>query len=271
MTVRLAFVTDLHHGSDDETRRGSEALDSLARFKAFVAYEMPDAAVDLGDRITGEGDDDAARAAEVAALFARLKRPVHHICGNHDVKNLSVADNEAILGQSLAHQCADYGGWRLVLFRARARRRKGLFRLKDGDLDFLADTVRHADRPLVVASHIPLTGQSVAENVYFAKKPERAHYQEAAALRSVLLGAKVPLVAISGHVHWNSLAFVSGQPHITLQSATDSSATHPVGAGAHAMLTLTDETIYWRVYGESPFAAEVSVQSAGRRWWTPGE
>ncbi|WMS41546.1 metallophosphoesterase [Acuticoccus sp. MNP-M23] len=266
MTTRIAFVSDLHHGSDGPTRRGAEALDRLAQFKAFVAYEMPDAAVDLGDRITGEGADDAARAAEVAAIFRRFDRPVHHICGNHDVKNLSVADNAEILGQTLGHACADYGGWRLVLFRARARRRKGLFHLKEGDLDFLADTIRRADRPLVVASHIPLSGQNVAENPYFSKKPERSAYQEAGALRQVLLGATVPLVAIAGHVHWNSLSLVSGQPHITLQSATDSAATHPVGSGAYAMLTLSEERIAWRVHGEDPFAAEVATRSAGRRW-----
>ncbi len=266
MTVRLAFVADLHHGSDGPTRRGAEALDRLAQFKAFVAYEEPDAAIDLGDRITAEGEDDAARAAETAAVFARFERPVHHLCGNHDVKSLSVSQNAAILGQDLGHECVDYGGWRLVLFRARARRKNGVFRLKAGDLDFLADAVRSADRPLVVASHIPLSGQSVAENPYFASKPERAAYEEAAELRSVLLGAKVPLVAIAGHVHSNSLALVSGQPHITLQSATDSAATYPVGSGAYAMLTLSDETIGWRVYGEDPFAVEVATRSAGRRW-----
>ncbi|MEM6762634.1 MAG: metallophosphoesterase, partial [Pseudomonadota bacterium] len=268
-TVRIAVVADIHHGPDRGTQKGSDALHRLAQFKGFVAYEEPDAVVDLGDRVSAQDPvEDRAGEAEVAAVFARMEVPVHHICGNNDVRHLSVADNEALLGQSLAHEVADYGGWRLVLWRADARSRDGYF-LPPSDIAWLAEVVEAADRPVAVMCHLPVSGHRLATNYHFESRPEAATYAEAQQVREVLAAARVPLVVVSGHVHWNSLTVLSGQPHITLQSLTETFTTAPVSAGAYGMLTLSEQLIGWRVFGEDPFAVELGTAATAHRWLKP--
>ena len=116
--VRIAVVADIHHGADSLTKRGSTALGLMADFARFVAEAKPDAVVDLGDRISDvDTETDRRLEAEVAEAFRAINVPVHHICGNHDRDHLTVADNEAILGQALGHATLDIGAWRIVLWR----------------------------------------------------------------------------------------------------------------------------------------------------------
>jgi 3',5'-cyclic-AMP phosphodiesterase len=82
--------------------------------------------LDLGDRISDENrETDLVLEAEVAEAFRAVPGTHWHLNGNHDRDHLSVADNEAILGQSLGHEVHDLGGWRIVLWRADSRIRRG--------------------------------------------------------------------------------------------------------------------------------------------------
>jgi Icc protein len=268
--TRIAIVTDVHHGADRLTKKGSAALPLLRSFSDFVATERPDAVVDLGDRITDRNRaDDFVLAREVADAFRAVPAPLYHLCGNHDRDYLSVADNEDILGQSLGHQTVDLGDWRLVLWRADSLiRRPGGFVLTEADLLWLAGVVRLADRPLAIMSHVPVSGHGQTGNYYFEHNPELANYPGCERARAVLRAATVPVVWISGHVHWNTLTLVDGIPHFTLQSLTESFTTYPEPAAAWGLLELGD-SITWTVAGRDPFAARFPTEAAARRWITP--
>lgn len=271
-TLRLAFVADIHHGEDHFTKKGSAAAGLMAEFARFVADARPDAVVDLGDRISDrDHETDLVLEAEVAEMFRAVRGPVHHICGNHDRDFLSVADNERILGAALGHQTIDIAGKRLVIWRADTLiRRPGGFVLAEADLLWLAAVVRGADRPLVIASHVPISGHSQTGNYYFEKNPDSSTYPGSGAVRAraVLREARVPVVWISGHVHWNTLTMVDGIPHLTLQSLTETFTTHPEPAGSHGLLEIGDR-IRWTVFGRDTFQVDLALAEAGRRWVTP--
>jgi Icc-related predicted phosphoesterase len=268
--LRLALVADIHHGKDHFTKKGSAALPLLAEFRRFVADARPDAVIDLGDRISDENrDTDLMLERQVAEAFKGIEAPVFHLCGNHDRDHLSVAENEEILGQSLDHQTLDLGGWRLVLWRADSRiRRPGGFVLTEFDLLWLAGVLREADRPLVIVSHVPVSGHGQAGNYYFERNPEASTYPQAARLRELLRQCRQPVMWASGHVHWNTLTMVDGIPHVTLQSLTETFTTHPEPAGSYALLELSDR-IAWRAFGRDSFAFDLSAAEAGRRWIVP--
>lgn len=270
---RIAFVADIHHGKDVMTKKSSQGLRLLADFAAFVASGDADLVVDLGDRISDENHDrDLVLEREVAEGFRAIPRPVHHINGNHDRDFLSVAENEAIFGQKLGHAIVDLGEWQLVLWRADThihRRPEGSsFRLADGDLDWLAATLAAAQKPSVLATHVPLSGQSQRSNYYFHNNAAIATYPELDAIQGVLRTAPAPLVCVSGHVHWNSVVTVDGIPHITLQSLTESCTTGGEPAEAWGVLDL-GEIIRWTAHGRQHFAFETDAASTIQRWPEP--
>lgn len=268
-SLRLAFVADIHHGEDHFTKVGSAALSLTGEFRRFVAETRPDAVIDLGDRISDvDHATDLRLEREVAEAFAPITAPRFHICGNHDRDHLSVAENEEILGQPLGHRTVDLGDWRLVLWAADSRiHRPGGFVLREADLIWLAATIEAADRPLVVMSHVPVSGHGQTGNYYFERNPASSTYPGAERVRAVLARAKVPMVCIAGHVHWNTLTTVDAIPHFTLQSLTESFTTLPEPAGAFALLELGD-TIAWTVHGQDPFTARIDAEQTLRRWMT---
>ena len=270
-SLRLAIVADIHHGRDSFTKKGTAALPLMDAFVRFVADAKPDAVIDLGDRISDEDrDTDLRLQREVADAFQAVRQPVFHVCGNHDVDNLGVADNEEVLRTSLASHCVDLGHWLLVMWGADCRiRRPGGFVLPEADLLWLAGVVRMATKPLAIMSHVPISGHSQAGNYYFERNPDAATYPGGAErVRAVLRAVNVPVVWVSGHVHWNTLTIVDGIPHLTLQSLTETFTTHPAPAAAWGLLELNHE-IFWQVFGEDPFEARLTTAATARRWVTP--
>ncbi|KAF0231187.1 MAG: hypothetical protein FD175_1056 [Beijerinckiaceae bacterium] len=279
MNLKIAIVTDIHHGKDAEAKKGGSALRLMADFAAFVSQEKPDLVLDLGDRISDEDPEtDVILEREVNAAFEPIRAvcPVHHLCGNHDRDFLSVAQNEEILGQSLTHQILDAGGWRIVLWRADTRiQRPDGFQCPKSDIAWLANAIAEADRPLLVASHVPVSGHSQIGNYYFQRNPGSSTYpQHAELVRDVLRASKVPTLCLAGHVHWNTVTTIDGIPHLTQQSLTESFVMSPENGageacGAFGLLNLNAETIDWQVFGADAFRAVIPVEQTARRWYRP--
>lgn len=273
-SLRIAVVADIHHGEDVFTKKSSAALALMAEFSRFVSEARPDVVVDLGDRISDRGrDTDLGLEREVAESFREIARPRYHLCGNHDRDFLSVADNQEILGQPLGHEVVDLGSWQLVLWRAdtliRRPGREPHFLLDEADLLWLAGTVSRATKPMAVMSHVPVSGHGQTGNYYFERNPELSTYPGAARVRAVLRNAKVPVVCLAGHVHWNTLTFVDAIPHITLQSLTETFTTAPEPAAAWGLLEVDAATIGWRAFGLEPFETRLDAAATTRRWIPP--
>ena len=269
--LRLCLVTDIHHGTDNFTKKASAALPLMAEFARFANDARPDAIIDMGDRISDvDAETDTRLEREVAEAFKTVEAPIFHVCGNHDRDHLSVADNAKILGQDLSNQTVDLGDWTLVLWRADTRiRRPGGFVLPEADLLWLAGVVRTATRPLAIFSHVPVSGHSQDGNYYFERNPSSSTYPGADdRVRAILATARVPVSLFAGHVHWNTLTMCNGQPHFTLQSLTESFTTAPEPAGSYALLELSEE-IDWRVFGKDTFAARLNTAETARRWVAP--
>lgn len=270
-TLRLCLVADIHHGEDSFTKKGSAALSLLSEFSRFVNDAKPDAVIDLGDRISDvDTKTDKRLEREVADGFKAIEAPIFHICGNHDRDHLSVADNVEILGQELENQTIDLGDWTLVIWRADSKiHRPSGFILPEADLLWLAGVIRTATKPIALFSHVPISGHSQDSNYYFERNPDLSTYPGGAKrARAILATARVPVTCFSGHVHWNTLTMVNGQPHFTLQSLTESFTTYPEPAGSYALLELSDQ-IGWQVFGADTFEARLNAAETARRWITP--
>ncbi|WP_346913025.1 metallophosphoesterase [uncultured Roseibium sp.] len=270
MSVRICIVSDIHHGTPTTTKRGDTALGLMEEFVRFTNDAKPDFVVDLGDRISDmDRDTDLRLEREVAEAFKPITSPIHHINGNHDRDYLEVSDNEEILGQSLENSTFDIGGWRIVLWRADAKIMRSPehsgFILRETDLVWLSRVAQTADRPLLVMSHVPISGHAQTGNYYFERNPDSSTYPMAERARAALAQARVPVTCIAGHVHWNTITTVDGITHLTQQSLTESFTTNGEPAGAYGMLELGD-TVNWQVHGDDPIAFSFKP---GLARWTP--
>ncbi|MGM0583805.1 MAG: metallophosphoesterase family protein [Pseudomonadota bacterium] len=269
--IRIAIVTDIHHGAASHTKRGDTALRLLADFVARANAEGPDIVLELGDRISDvDPETDPGLEREVASVLAGLTAPLHSLCGNHDRDHLSVAQNAEILGQTLESEVLDLGDWQLALWRADAKihrdpPRPG-FDLPEADLLWLSQMAQAARKPTLVASHVPLSGHSQIGNYYFQRNPQLSTYPQHERALAVLSQAHVPVACVAGHVHWNTVTTVDGIPHLTQQSLTESFTTAGEPAGAWGMIEL-GEQLHWKVRGDDPFEARLTPTV--QRWSPP--
>ena len=117
-SLKLAIVTDIHHGPTRYTKIGAAALPSLRDVCARITASGADMLVDLGDRISNaDHDTDAGLMRDVMAVFEPLALPRAHLLGNHDTHYLLRAENEAILARPLDSYSIDLKGWHLVFWQ----------------------------------------------------------------------------------------------------------------------------------------------------------
>ncbi|MEI8144118.1 MAG: metallophosphoesterase [Alphaproteobacteria bacterium] len=266
--LTLAVVADIHHGRDTFTKKGSVALRELDRFLERAREAGADAVIDLGDRISDvDRETDKALLAEVADRFGQVNCPRFHVNGNHDRAFMKAEDNGEALGQQVVTRSVDLGAARLVIWQPDVilTREKG-FSLQPGDLGGLAGILDESDQRTILISHVPLSGQSMTGNYWFEDNVAHARYAtEQAAIRAVLAAAPCSIVALAGHVHWNSLTTVDGTAHLTLQSLTDTWTTFPHATGSSATLKLSGETLSWQVGGRDPLGLTLSFPHRKRR------
>lgn len=271
MTVaRIAVVTDIHHGPQFVTKRGDRALDLMGDFATFVDQQQPDHVLDLGDRISDvDHDTDLRLQREIADAFKAITVPTSHVCGNHDVAKLTVAENEAIFGRPMGHRTVDVGGWRIVLWGADATTLRSPshtgFVLREADVVWLATTMQQADRPVLVVGHIPYSDHPLLGNYYFENNPELSKYPTGYRVRAALGLANVPVVVLTGHVHLNTFMAIDGITYLTQQSLTESFTTQGEPAAAMGMIELGDD-VRWQVCGADPIEMRFTP-TTGR--WTP--
>lgn len=268
--IKLAIVSDIHHGDDKLTKRGSAALGLLEDFLAFAGDWGADFIVDLGDRISDiDQPTDARLLADVAAKFVGLNTPHAHINGNHDVAFLGEAANGDALGTPSGSWSTEVNGWRLIFWQADTYiPYPDPFRIRASDLDWLAAELPASDAPTILFTHAPLGGGSMLGNYWFQNNPQHATYPNADAARALIEQHGHVVLGVSGHVHWNTLHRVNAVPYITIQSLTESFATGGEAAAAWATLEIDDD-IRWRTHGRDPIEMTLPLRRPGERWTEP--
>ena len=271
MALRIAVVTDIHYGptKPTETKLGLGALQLFDETVGEIAAYSPDLLVELGDRLSDDSPEaDAERLAELAERFARLPGRREHLQGNHDIVNLSETTTSRLLGRPLGHRSHDAQGWHLVFWEASPEYRGGL-RLSGEDLEWLERDLNATSLPTVIFSHVPLGGGSMVGNYYFEGRSEgRAGHVNAELAREVIEASGKVVLAVAGHVHWNSLHTVDGTHYVTVQSLSETFTTAPQAAAAWATIELGD-TLHLSVLGNDPFEVSLTPKRLGSHWLPP--
>jgi predicted MPP superfamily phosphohydrolase len=241
--LRAAIITDIHYGPDRGNRLGSKAPRLLDKFMRAAAAFDPDVIVDIGDRVTASGAEEAESGMRaVTEAFNRAAAPKHYTVGNHDIRYLSRADNERLTGSPSSSYGADAGDFRLLFFNPRRRGEK--LAVGAGDLRWLRAQLTATDRPVILFSHVPLDNLAVKPGDAFS-------FEQGPEIRRILEeSGKVKLV-MSGHIHRHRHREINGITYIAQQSLTRAyRRKYKVPSGAWSLLEADGDKISLAIDGK---------------------
>ena len=269
--LRLALVSDIHHGDDKLTKRGSAALGLLEDFLAFAGDWGADMIVELGDRISDiDKATDEVLEQDVAARFVNLNTPHVHLNGNHDVAFLGEAANAETLRQEAGSHAMMLNGWRLVFWQADAFiPSPNPFTIRRSDLDWLATELPKSDAPTIIFTHVPLGEGSMVGNYWFQNNAAHAGYPNASDARAIIEEHGHVVLCVSGHVHWNSMHRVNAIPYVTIQSLSESFTTNGEASGAWATMELDGSQLRWQTLGRDPIEMTLPLRKPEECWPEP--
>lgn len=264
-TLKLALITDIHHGPSEHGKQGDQALSLLEDFVTASNLYKPDLVIDMGDRISDiDKEGDFALEQEVISIFNKLDAPHVHLLGNHDLEHLSREDNEAALGLSVASQSIDLKNHHLIFWQPNARFPE--FVATAEQLNWLKDDLASTTLPSLIFTHAPFSDGAMHSHYYFQNAPKsHAGYQNSQAIRQLINNNANVTACLSGHVHWNSLNTINGTHYLTLQSLTESFTTQGQAAQSWAWLELSDK-LHLKVEGNDPFEVILPKKVAGTHW-----
>lgn len=266
-SLRILVVADVHHNPvDGPPKLCSQGLRLLEPVISQAMSGEYDLLVDLGDRIDERGaDEDIGLAQEIAAVFMQARVPRVHLMGNHDSYFLAAERWSDILQSPVGSRIMEIGGYRLIFFCPNVNNQRGLhdYSLAPFELEWLADALR-TELPTVIFSHVPLLAGPLFGNYYFEGKRGRAEFLNAADARALIANSNT-ILAMAGHVHWNTWHSVDGVHYVTVQSLTESFTTHPLPAGAHTVVEL-GEDIAIGVRGLDPMQLRLQPRSRAHHW-----
>jgi len=187
--MRIAFITDLHVGSEMEKPQGVDVRQNLVKALAFLPEIRPDYLVIGGDVCYQSGD--RAIYQWVRQQLEPLSVPYYLIAGNHDD---SVMLAEELHQTELLHGDEVYfartSGGRLTLFLDTA---KGW--CSDRQLQWLSDELADVAHPVLIFMHHPplLAGVGHMDAEYAFQQSDR--------VMNLLHHLKVPVTVVCGHYH----------------------------------------------------------------------
>jgi Icc protein len=268
--MKIAVITDIHHGPLSHTKDPNwHGISAVRAFVDRAIAEKADLVLDLGDHISDTTHEADHRAmSEVADVLKAFPGKRVHVLGNHDVANLSVADNEEIFGQSMASAVTDCGDFRLIAWQPNVYITRGVgFSNAADHLDWLVEALTADERPAVIATHVPLSGHSQIGNYYFQRNAHYSSYPDHQIVREAVEATGKAALWLAGHVHWNTVTNVGNIQHVTIQSLSERFTTAPLTAGAYADIEIRDGQFTVDVFGNDPFHVRLPFRKSGDRPW----
>ena len=262
--LKICLVCDIHHGKNKYSNIYNDAIPLIHEFNSFCNEHKPDLVIELGDRIHDSTyQTDSKLASEVAAAFAKSRYKVFHLNGNHDICNLSAKDNAKIFQQNEESECLELKGVNVIIWRAdtaleNTKSCRGIH-VRESDLIWLENICKSSNKPLLIFSHIPLSGKSQLGNVFFENNLELSRYIKFQEIRTILNSSSAPTYCFAGHVHQNSYCQIDAVSHFTQQSLTETYVLNNQISSSMGLIKM-EQTVRWQVFGNDQIIMEEPVE-----------
>lgn len=235
--MKIAFINDIHVGKDavkdgHVRAASSKAFSYLPSVINQIKKHLPDLLVDLGDLIRSESvSEDFRNYEKTLNIFESFEKPVIHLLGNHEVKQLKVEDIKSIWQKQGIEQ--EVFGSRVVngikciwLDFEQEKNAQGIrTTLPQTRLDWLDEELSKDKTPVIILSHYVLTDQNLDGNFYFEKPLNIfGEYNNKEVVLAILKKHRHILSVFSAHTHELHFKVVDNIPHITLPAMVENIA-----------------------------------------------
>lgn len=224
--MKFAWVGDVHIGpyrlDYGIHRKGTMYAEKLLNdfVRRMNMSFHPDFVVQGGDLIEDEDrTTDIQNYKKGLAILSKLRCPVYHLVGNHELRNLTVSDMKNLLGYRHLYFSVDRNDFRLIFLLTKPGRPEEKIRLDSKQLTWFKKQVE-TDKKIILFSHHSLIPLNTRGNFWFSENPQATYIQNHKEFLNTIKGKNIRF-ALNGHLHWNRKRVEHGIPFITIQSLVE--------------------------------------------------
>lgn len=255
--MKFAIINDIHIGAyrpfKGIYRKSTPYSEKL--LKAFVqkmnSSFKPHFVVQGGDMIEDENlKDDIKNYKKGLVILSKLKCPVYHIIGNHELNFLSEKFLKEALKYPKLYFSVDREDYRFIfLFTKRYYPSKEI-KVDNSQLNWLKRKV-NTDKKIVLFSHYSLAKVNTKGNFWFSERPDMTYINNYKEFLKIIKGKNVKL-AFNCHLHWNKKEVIQGIPFITVQSLVENTSGKSKGpaANAYTLVSLERNSASIKTFGK---------------------
>jgi predicted phosphodiesterase len=227
--MKILLITDIHHGTNANYKKhkgedyknifGEEFRGKSER----LAKEMNqcDLVVNLGDLIQDENRDTDLIAYKEAVNLFTTKSPIKHVVGNHDLRNLSIADITTILRRDKEYTSFDLNNFHHVILGGTRKEPRGPHYIDEEQLKWLEKDLANTNLSTLVYCHYPLDNQDFSENYYFKNRPDGGSLGNRGFVRPMLEKSNIVKAVFSGHTHFFHKEIIKNIIYCTVPSFSE--------------------------------------------------
>lgn len=235
--MKIAIINDVHVGKplerDAKVRAASHlAINTLPHLLDHITkLHAPDMIVNLGDLIRSENKKtDLKGYAQSISHFNKVKCPVLHILGNHELKHMSVQDVETIWEKTGFYQ-KSYGmqelGKAALIWLGMEYKPHNLIkhRLPDEQLTWLKRTLQQLQKPAILFTHCAIDEHDVKGNYFYEgyelKNTHGFFLENCKAIQSILSESEFVQIVVQAHMHYFHAKIIERIPYVTCPAMGD--------------------------------------------------
>lgn len=221
------FLTDIHYQQERGAAEGFEvAVDRINELEADFVMTGGDLVFDV---LRGNYDRSDSLFSMFKNASKRLKPPIYHCVGNHDLFGIYEESPEdashpdykygmfkRYFGKT--YYSFDHKGWHFIVLNSLdERNQRYVGTINEPQIEWLKDDLSKVDKktPIAITSHIPFL--TLYRHVYEPDKPASAKYVENTDEVLDLFGGHNLKLVLQGHMHWiedlnvqNKTRFITG-------------------------------------------------------------
>ena len=264
--MKFAIISDIHIG-DYRPHKGiyRKATPHAEKLLKNLVQKMnksfkPDFVVQGGDMIEDTNlAVDKKNYKKGLSMLSKLKCPVYHLVGNHELKYLSVKFLKDVLDYKNLYFSFDNKNFRFIfLFTKRFYPSKEI-KLDSSQSKWLKKKV-NTDKKIIIFSHYSLVPVDTRGNFWFSTRPDLTFIKNHPEFLRIIAGKNVKLV-FNGHLHWNKKKILKGVHYLTVQSLVENTSGKVEGppANAFTLVNLEDKLASIKVLGKGSVSYKIKI------------
>lgn len=232
--MKIAIINDVHVGNplmqgDRERSFSKEVMEMFPTFlQSLSERHQPDLFINMGDLIRSEAKDiDLERYSSLIESYKALRRPVVHLLGNHEIKQLTCDEVERVWRLHGFNQ--ESYGYRTVgdvdiMWLGIGNDVEGLS-LPDEQLKWLEESLKLSTRPLMIFTHCAIDDQDVNGNFFYefydGRRKDRLFLKNQQVVRELIHSRPNVIGVFQAHLHYFHSKILNRVPYITCPAMND--------------------------------------------------